>query len=933
MKRFFTLLTFLSLAFLSHAQLLITEISYNPPESGNDSLEYIEIYNSGAALDVTGYTMQGVDYIFDGIMQSQEILVIAIKPSAMQNVFGIVAEAFTGALSNGGETVAIYDASNVLVTEVIFDDIAPWPTIDDGTDGNGASIVLCDFDNPSLPESWKVSGVKTGVIINNFEVLGSPGVIEDLGCDGGPTGIIITTSGLKFVPDDITINVGEKITFTNGGGNHNANGSQSVYPGNPESFTSGPPSSDAWVYEYTFNVPGIYNYQCDLHVGAGMIGKITVLPPVDNSDIRLTEVFYNSGNTPDSLEFIEIYNNGTSVANLLDYKLTATSVDFVLTEATVNPGEYFVLCKDINAFKLAFGNISNVMEWGEGTLNNSGDNIIIFNANNQVIVNVTYDDTEPWPTSADGFGTSLILCDPAGNFDLTNIKAATFPEYTFNGQTFMASPGVENYCDFKVIDVTTNNADGISTNLGINAILEGTVYGINFRPAGLQFTLIDSNGDGIGTYSDSQNFGYDVKEGDVIKVFGEIGQFNGLAQILLDDVLVMGTQALISPTIVTSLDESTESQLVTIQNVMLSNPSQWTSNAFGFNVDVTDGTNTYNVRIDNDVIDIIAKAYPSGTFDITGLGGQFDSSLPYADGYQLLPRYVADINPFVEFVNTYPPKSIGEVTGNDANGVATSDGQFFTLEGTVYGVNLRPSGLSFTIIDDLGDGINVFNGTGNFGYSVAQGDKIQVKGVIDQFNGLTEIIPDSIFLLNSGSPLQAPLSVSILNETTESQYITIEAELVNNLDWLGDGTTFTVVATDGTNNFDIVIDNDTELSTFVFPNKAFKLNGIGSQRDVSEPFTEGYRIIPNFIDDFTFIDATIEIDGIELSVFPNPTADFINIGYNGEINKIDVISIDGQILQSVKANQIDVSSFVIGKYILKIYTDKGDASLIFFKIN
>ena len=77
------------------------------------------------------------------------------------------------------------------------------------------------------------------------------------------------------------------------------------------------------------------------------------------------------------------------------------------------------------------------------------------------------------------------------------------------------------------------------------------------------------------------------------------------------------------------------------------NPTAWdNSNPSGFNVDVTDGTNTWTVRIDNEV-DLYDEPVPMGPLNITGLGGQFDNSAPHNEGYQLLPRYIADIETYV----------------------------------------------------------------------------------------------------------------------------------------------------------------------------------------------------------------------------------------------------------------------------------------------
>ena len=48
---------------------------------------------------------------------------------------------------------------------------------------------------------------------------------------------------------------------------------------------------------------------------------------------------------------------------------------------------------------------------------------------------------------------------------------------------------------------------------------------------------------------------------------------------------------------------------------------------FRFNVDITNGTDTIAMRIDIDV-DLYSQAAPTGAFDVTGIGGQYDFSSP-----------------------------------------------------------------------------------------------------------------------------------------------------------------------------------------------------------------------------------------------------------------------------------------------------------------
>jgi len=122
----------------------------------------------------------------------------------------------------------------------------------------------------------------------------------------------------------------------------------------------------------------------------------------------------------------------------------------------------------------------------------------------------------------------------------------------------------------------------------------------------------------------------------------------------------------------------------------------------------------------------------------------------------------------------YPPYPIGLVTTNDAAGVPDSIGRTCQIQGVVYGGNLRPGGLQFTIIDDQNDGIHLFSGSNDFGYTVTEGDEVIVQGTIAQFNGLTQINPDTLWTVSSGNTLVNPSLPATLDESTESQLITFD---------------------------------------------------------------------------------------------------------------------------------------------------------------
>ncbi|MFI5172483.1 MAG: Calx-beta domain-containing protein, partial [Chitinophagales bacterium] len=161
-----------------------------------------------------------------------------------------------------------------------------------------------------------------------------------------------------------------------------------------------------------------------------------------------------------------------------------------------------------------------------------------------------------------------------------------------------------------------------------------------------------------------------------------------------------------------------------------------------------------------------------------------------------------------------PTFDIAEVTEEDADGIALSDGLFCSLTGIVYGINTWDGGLQFTLIDATG-GINVFSFAETFGYTVTEGDEVTVIGTITQFNGLTEIEPDTVIFNLADNTLKLPTDVTTLSEDSESDLLELnqdmtEGFIINESQWLGDGSSFNVECTKGTDTIIIRIDNNTD---------------------------------------------------------------------------------------------------------------------------
>src|SRR5688572_19107007 len=147
-----------------------------------------------------------------------------------------------------------------------------------------------------------------------------------------------------------------------------------------------------------------------------------------------------------------------------------------------------------------------------------------------------------------------------------------------------------------VASITVNDpVTFLPTQLGNQVKLVGTLYGVNQRASGsgLQLTLIDATG-GVGIFTTNNAIvpATAPVEGTRVRAIGTVAHFNGLTQLTLDSIVVLGTnQPLVAPTVVTGpLTEAHESELITLANpVTLVTPSQWVNTGTGFTAQVTDG--------------------------------------------------------------------------------------------------------------------------------------------------------------------------------------------------------------------------------------------------------------------------------------------------------------------------------------------------------
>ncbi len=144
------------------------------------------------------------------------------------------------------------------------------------------------------------------------------------------------------------------------------------------------------------------------------IGSYQGCAEVDLPPLVISKIHYHPmdwwGIDGDHLEFIEITNNGNDEVDLTGIYFRELGITYLFpNHSHLGAKETLVLCSD----SLAFIDYYNTTPFGQYTrkLSNKSENLVLADAWGNIIDQVHYADTLPWPMEADGNGPYLQLND------------------------------------------------------------------------------------------------------------------------------------------------------------------------------------------------------------------------------------------------------------------------------------------------------------------------------------------------------------------------------------------------------------------------------------------------------------------------------------------------------------------------------------------
>jgi hypothetical protein len=152
------------------------------------------------------------------------------------------------------------------------------------------------------------------------------------------------------------------------------------------------------------------------------LNEIFVWVPEGNENLKITEIMYHplgeGGVDEKEFEFIEFKNIGNTSLDISEFKFTYGINYMFPTGTSIDSSAHLVIASNDIAFEsryhfVPFGKYS-------GQLSNAGDTLVLLSNTGDTVMNFSYGDDYPWPSSPDGLGYSLIRIPDELYQDLNN---------------------------------------------------------------------------------------------------------------------------------------------------------------------------------------------------------------------------------------------------------------------------------------------------------------------------------------------------------------------------------------------------------------------------------------------------------------------------------------------------------------------------------
>jgi len=467
------------------AVVTFNEIMYQSVDD-DPSTEWLELYNQMSIdIELSNWRIEGgIEFQFptNAIIAANGYVVVAIVREKLTNALIVtnLYGPFAQRLSNSGDKLRLLNHNRRLMDEMEFGDTEPWPV---AADGSGASLSKRGrFMASSRGENWRASTTEGGtpgrVNFTSATVEPSSLAFHEIGAGlsgsffvelinrGSTTAStegyrIVSRAGPQFALPVMTLEPGAVGAFTEAELGFTPPHGEALFLKGPELAVLdgvevnvrtraklGPAENAAWGYPET-PTPGEPN-QVSLH-----------------REIVINEIMYHhaphySTNAAEFVErdeqWIELYNRSALTVDLSGWQLE-DEIEFVFpAQSIVLAGGYLVVANDAATLRAKYPDITIIGDF-RGRISHHAGKIVLRDAQRNPADEVSYFNEHPWPSYANGGGSTLELRNP----DMDNSVAAawadslesgksTWRRYTYRARAIrpVYTPSIFNFHEFRM---------------------------------------------------------------------------------------------------------------------------------------------------------------------------------------------------------------------------------------------------------------------------------------------------------------------------------------------------------------------------------------------------------------------------------------------------------------------------------------------------
>ncbi len=225
--------------------------------------------------------------------------------------------------------------------------------------------------------------------------------------------------------------------------------------------------------------------------------------------------------------------------------------------------------------------------------------------------------------------------------------------------------------------------------------------------------------------------------------------------------------------------------------------------------------------------------------------------------------------------------NIGDLHTNDSQGVSLWNGSTVSIDGVIT-VSTGTFTTTYTevYIQDVTGGLMVYHP--RIPVTFAVGDSVSMTGLIQQYRGMTEIVPDSASVVIHGTGSAVPDTTVLtclevtqtfqpdFTEPNEGRLVRIDNVTYSGT-WPSPGNSGAVSITDASGTCVLYIDRDTDCDEMTPPAGTFSVVGVLKQyAGAAPPWTSGYEVLPRSSADIIFPNAPRILSGpVETALQPS----------------------------------------------------------------